>query len=351
MAPPLGVPDQVTAQMVALYEAAADDINRLAGRAFAQLAETPDLASARFRLARAAELERQIVERLRRLNVAIPGVISEATRASIESAIAFGEREMRELGLDPANAQPGVAGSIGFALVDDDAVRVIAEDTAARAIDTMQASLVKGAADHGRRAASVFRSLSESTANVGGSAEREVNRAIARGLISGDPVIADRAVRDLFRDSPRSGEVPEGVRKLGNKLIEVGNATMTVRAYASTVVRTRTREATETARHRRLDASGISLVQITGRVSKNFCTAFIGLVCSLNGEQTVDGVTYPALSSLPNGGAPFHPNCSKSTAAYVPELVSAGRVAMNERAAIEYRARVRTGRLLADVKS
>ncbi|MCL4221035.1 MAG: hypothetical protein KJZ65_06670 [Phycisphaerales bacterium] len=347
MAPPLGVPDSVTAQMVAMYEAAAEDINKMAGRAFAQLAETPDLASARFRLARAAELERQIVERLRRLNVAIPGVISEATRQSIESAIAFGERELADLGLDPKNAQPGVAGSIGFALVDEDAVRVIAEDTAARAVESMQTSLVRGAADHGRRAGSVFRSLSESAANVGGSAEREVNRAIARGLITGDPIIADRAVRDLFRDP----NAVEGVRKLGNKIIEVGNASMTVRAYASTVVRTRTREATETARHGRLGLSGISLVQITGRVSKNFCTAFIGLVCSLSGEQTVDGVTYPALSSLPNGGAPFHPNCSKSTAAYVPELVSAGRVAMHEKASIEYRARVRTGRLLADVRN
>lgn len=349
MVPPLGVPDSVTAQMVAMYEAAADDINRMAGRAFAQLADTPDLASARFRLARAAELERQIVERLRRLNVAIPGVISEATRQSIESAIAFGERELADLGLDPKNAQPGVAGSIGFALVDEDAVRVIAEDTAARAVESMQTSLVRGAADHGRRAGSIFRSLSESAANVGGSAEREVNRAIARGLITGDPIIADRAIRDLFREPGSASR--ESVRKLGNKIIEVGNASMTVRAYASTVVRTRTREATETARHGRLGLSGISLVQITGRVSKNFCTAFIGLVCSLNGEQTVDGVTYPALSSLPNGGAPFHPNCSKSTAAYVPELVSAGRVAMHEKASIEYRARVRTGRLLADVRN
>lgn len=343
---PAGVPDQVTASMVALYEAAADDINRLAGRAFAQLAETPDLASARFRLARAAELERQIIDRLRRLNVQTPGIITDATLAAVQDAIAFGERELAELGLDPKNAVPGVAGSIGFGLVDDDAVRVIAEDTVARTVSDMQQSLSTAAADHGRRAAQVFRSLSESAANVGGSAEREVNRAIARGLITGDPVIADRAVRDLYRDPAAR----EGVRKLGNKIIEVGATTMTVRAYASTVVRTRTREATETARHRRLGASGISLVQITGRVSRNFCTAFIGLVCSLNGEQTVDGVTYPALSSLPNGGAPFHPNCSKSTAAYVPELVSAGRVAMHEKASIEFRARVRTGRLLADVK-
>lgn len=239
--------------------------------------------------------------------------------------------------------------AIGFASVNQGDIRRIAEDTTARATGQATGSLRAAARAHGTNGLAVFRSLSDSFANVGGSAEPAVNRAIARGLISGDVRVAEGAIRDLFRD--RNAPERESYRKLGNKIVTVGKAEMTVRAYAMTVVRTRTREATVSARHERLGASGISLVQITGNNSTNFCTAFIGLVCSLAGEQTIDGVTYPALSSLPNGGPPFHPNCSKGTAAYVPDLVSANRASLHARAARVFVSRRNTGRLLDPVRA
>lgn len=170
-------------------------------------------------------------------------------------------------------------------------------------------------------------------------------------------------MREIFRSSnaataARAGgelvqaeEVLQTYRQLGAQIIQVGRAEMSVRSYASLLVRTRTREATVAARHERLLVSGIGLVQITGRVSSNFCTAFIGLVLSLGDERVIDGVRYPAIASLPGGGPPFHPNCTKGTAAYIPDLVSAGRVRSQARALIEFDTRVRQDRLLAPVRA
>jgi hypothetical protein len=88
--------------------------------------------------------------------------------------------------------------------------------------------------------------------------------------------------------------------------------------YAELVARTRTREAQVQARHERLGELGIDLVSIVGRISNSFCTAFLGQVFSLSGTSA----KYPAYASLPGGGPPFHPNCSKSTRPYVEALAT-----------------------------
>jgi hypothetical protein len=62
----------------------------------------------------------------------------------------------------------------------------------------------------------------------------------------------------------------------------------------------------------------INLVTIVGKVSDNFCSAFLGMVFSLDGKSD----KYPAYSELPGDGPPFHPSCSKSTRAFVPELAT-----------------------------
>ncbi len=343
-----GVPQRVEAELVRLYDAGMDDINRMVGRALAELAEQPDRRASQFRLARAARLARSVEDLLIRTNARGAVTLTAATRAAVGRAITLAEAQMAEIGLDPAD-RLGVTPGVSFARVNEGDVRKVAEDTAARATAEAGGKLRAASQLHGANATLVFRSLSDSIANRAGEIEPSVNLAIARGLIAGDPAIADRAIRDLYRD-PKRPEA-ESYRRLGNKIIQVGRAEMSVRQYTMTVVRTRTREATVAARHERLGLSGISLVQITGRNSTNFCTAFLGLVCSLSGEQTVEGVTYPALSSLPSGGPPFHPNCSKGTAAFVPELVSSGRTAQHARALREYTNRRDTGRLLEPVRS
>jgi hypothetical protein len=179
----------------------------------------------------------------------------------------------------------------------------------------------------------------------GRGGETAVNTAIARGILSGDPRITDRAIREIFAD-PNSPEA-ESYRKLGNRQITVGKATMSVGQYAATVTRTRMREATVTARHERLAWLGVNLVQITGRNSANFCTAFLGLVCSLDGfSGEVNGVTVIPLASLPGGGPPFHPNCSKGTAAFVASVVSPARLSAGAEAFRVYEDRRASGDLL-----
>jgi hypothetical protein len=96
--------------------------------------------------------------------------------------------------------------------------------------------------------------------------------------------------------------------------------------YADMVARTKTRQATVTARHGRLEELGLDLVSIVGRVSQYFCTAFLGQVFSLSGKSE----KYPAYSELPGGGPPFHPNCSKSTRPFVEELADERQMAAAE---------------------
>lgn len=348
-----GLPASVIAEQVRLYDDAAQRINQTLARAIARLADAaPDSREAYTagqQTIRAAQMQAEIDGILRRLGRTSSG-LDEATATAVRRAIAEGESQLRELGLKPTERIGGVAGP-SFGLVDRGAVEAIAADTVAKASSDIAGSMARALQHQGRAAGDLFRRLSQATLADGRSllTESATNRAIARGLITGNPREALGAMREIFRD-PNAPEV-ESYRRLGNKIIAVGAADMSVRAYASLVVRTRTREATIAARHERLGASGISLVQISGRVSENFCTAFIGLVCSLSGAQVIDGVRYPSIGDLPGGGPPFHPNCTKGTAAYVPDLVSDGRSRRHDRAVIEFETRQRQDRLLAPVRA
>lgn len=341
-----GGPVSLEAQMVALYSAAADDVNRLAGRALLELAENPERRASLFREVRAAQLTNEIQARLDRLNSQSRVLVDGPLKNSINKAIARGDEELAKIGLPLDATTPGSGAS--FALVSGEAVEVIAEDTIARKSGQIADALGAGMDTHAENAGTIFKSLSASlitSRDVQG--EAKVNSAIARGLITGDPVITDRAIRELFAED--SDDVKR-VRKLGNKQIVVGKATMNVRQYAMTVTRTRMREATVEARHRRLSSRGSNLVQITGRNSSNFCTGFLGLVCSIGPAPEIDGLTVIQLSSLPGGGPPFHPNCSKGTAPYIHELVSKARQAQAQRALTTYTKRAASGDLLKPVK-
>lgn len=339
--------DVLIAQMVELYEAAADDINRLAGRAISELDANPDRRASQFRQIRAAQMSRAIEQKLEQLSIRSEQLLQSPLKDTIEDAIRRGDEELSKVGLDRSLAPAGA--EVGFALIAGEAVEVLAQDTIIKAKEQIGNDLRSSIEQHANGAIELLRSLSESTATSGGqaAAEARVNKAIGRGLITGNPIIADRAIRELY--AADSAEA-QRVRKLGNKRIQVGKATMTVRQYAATVTRTRTREATVQARHNRLLEKGVNLVQITGRNSENFCTAFIGLVCSIGPAPQIEGLEVISLASLPGGGPPFHPNCSKGTAPYIHELVSKGRQASAHRALNVYKQRAATGGLLNPVK-
>lgn len=341
-----GGPATLEAAMIKLYDAAADDVNRLAGRAIRELAENPENRAATFREIRAAQLSAQIQSKLDRLGADTSKLLEGPLKNSIDAAIKRGDDELAKIGLPLDASIPGSGASFG--LISGEVVEVIAQDTIARASQQITGSLSASMQGHAENARVLFRSLSTSSLTTGNpQAEAQVNTAIARGLISGNPTLADRAIRELFADG--SDDVKR-VRKLGNKYIEVGKATMTVRQYAMTVTRTRMREATVEARHQRLQSRGVNLVQITGRNSTNFCTAFLGLVCSLGPAPSIEGLQVVSLSSLPGGGPPFHPNCSKGTSPYIHELASSARQANALRASAVYQKRVASGDLLKPVK-
>lgn len=350
-----GVSQRVLAEQVAFYDGASQRINESLARAIERLAKaSPDSREAYTagqRQLHLARMQEEIARAIRAVG-GTPAPLGETLRGVVDRSIAEGEAQLRELGLRPTERVPGLGISgPSFGAVDRGAVEAIARDTVSKAASDVAGSMRRALDDQGRAAGDLFRRLSSAVLADGRSplTESATNRAIARGLITGDVREASGLMRDIFRD-PRAAE-PESYRRLGSKIIAVGQAEMTVRSYAALVVRTRTREAAVEARHERLGASGISLVQITGRVSENFCTAFIGLVVGLTGEQVIDGKRYPALASLPGGGPPFHPNCSKGTAAFIPDLVSEGRVTRSNRALVEFEHRERQGRLLAPVRA
>lgn len=332
--------DQLAAQMVKLYDAAMDDINKLAGRAVQELAADPDRRASQYREIRAAQMTREIQGKLAQLEGRTRLMVDSPLKNQINAAIKRGDAELAELGIatDPATQGVGVS----FGLVNGEAVEIIAQDTLNKTAQSIQTDLGNAAQQHATNAVELFRTLSTTAIS-----ESSVNTAIARGLITGNPTIADRAIRELFASDSNEAQ---RVRKLGNKHIQVGKATMTVRAYARTVAITRTREATVTARHARLSERGVNLVQITGKNSENFCTAFIGLVCSIGGAPEIPGLEIVELSSLPGGGPPFHPNCSKGTAPYIHELASNSRRTEARRAINVYQKRLDRGQLLDPVK-
>lgn len=340
-----GGPRSLEAQMVALYSAAADDINRLAGHAIKQLAENGDNRAAQFREIRAAQLTIEIQKKLDLLESRSRVLVNGPMASSVQAAIARGDEEMAKIGLPLDATIPG--SGVSFALISGEAIEVISEDTINRKSAEIADALGAGMKTHANGANALFKSLSTSLlTSRDPRAEAKVNSAIARGLITGNATIADRAIRELFAED--SDDVKR-VRKLGNKQIVVGKATMSVRQYAATVTRTRMKEATVEGRHRRLTSRGMNLVQITGRNSRNFCTAFLGLVCSIGPAPEVPGLSIVPLSSLPGGGPPFHPNCSKGTSPYLHELVSKARQASAQRASKIYITRAAKGDLLKKV--
>jgi hypothetical protein len=312
------------AQVAEIYDAAARDINALMGRALLRLADDPASRAGAFERQRAAQLLQQLQRRVAQANIQGLQVIDPAMRSSVQLGLAQASSQMRAIGF--ASPTPDSVLSASFTNIDAQVTQTIARDTAAR--------LAAATNTHAINAQALFRTLSTDTV-LGGAGERETNLAIARGLLTGDPRVAERALRQRFADG-RGSDIAESYRKLGNRQITVGGWTGSVRTYTETVMRTRTREATVQSRHEQLAVAGIDLVQIIGRRSENFCTDYLGLVCALT-PGGASGAGYPSLASLPNGGPPFHPNCSKGTIAFVLDLASPERQRIAETALNAFR--------------
>lgn len=334
-----GAPN-LTAVTVGLFKGAADKINADTAKAYLALAQSPERSSPAFRIARGQVLRAQIDGHLKRLGAEAAPVMRSAVEASARRGVANAHQQLKAIGVESAARGAGLdTRGAGFALVNAGAVETIARDS--------MASMLRAAGDHGLNAQAVFRSLSASTRLGGVENNAALNQAIATGIISGDPRSTQKALR-LMLAEPGEAALAEGDRKayrrLGQRQIEVGGWTGSVADYAEIVALTRTREATVEARHETLLANDINLVQITGRNTANFCTRFVNLVCALD-EAGTDGGTYPLLDSLPGGGPPFHPRCSKGTVAFLPDLASDARTSAGAKAATNYKRDLAAGTL------
>jgi hypothetical protein len=244
------------------------------------------------KLARAQQLSAQIDEIQRQLKTQAAKWTGSAIANAMAGGIARADQQAAAVGLDVDPVS--IRGS--FALIDHGAAQQFALDTAK--------DLYKAADNMGERAKRVLRATAQR-----GLGEDEINTILAGGVISGEPAETIHHLREALQAV--HGEKVPIQTSAGIREYDVGY-------YAQMVARTKTRQATVQSRHDRLQTLGIDLVSIIGRVSVNWCTAYLGQVYSISGKSD----KYPALDDLPSDGPPFHPNCSKSTRPFIEELAT-----------------------------
>lgn len=285
-----GVPADVVDELVSLYRSASV-------RLLSIVRHPPGSTSAarQFAAARASAQLAQVDRILAELRAGAAQWTGRALPRAVRDGIARGDQQAKDAGVKPSSS--GLKGS--FDLVASRPIQLLARDiihdldSAAKSMATTTQRILRKTAQQ----------------NL---AESDIDRILAGGLIEGKPAATIRQLRDELR-RVAGGNTVTVIDKNGTPIhFDAGY-------YAKLVATTKTREATVVARHERLREKGLDLVTVVGRVSRNFCTAYLGRVFSLSGKSD----KYPALSSLPGGhGPPFHPQCSKSTTPFVASLSS-----------------------------
>lgn len=248
-----------------------------------------------FNVSRAAVLISHVRDLQRELKAQIAAVTGPMIAQAYRNGLRQGNQQAIESGAYRPN-DPLLRG--GFSLIDRQAAAVVARDTAA--------DLFKAADAMADNAVRLLRRTAEN-----GLSNAQINEVIARGILEGSPAEVTRALRDELR-RVHDGNIVPIIDKNGDlRHFDAGS-------YAKLIVITKTREAVVTARHERLMGLNLDVVTIIGKLSNNFCSAFLGQAFSLSGKSR----DYPPLASLPGGGPPFHVQCSKGTRAFVAELAS-----------------------------
>ncbi|GAB4191741.1 MAG: hypothetical protein Kow00105_05790 [Phycisphaeraceae bacterium] len=277
---------RLVAELVGRYERAAE---RLRDRVL----DPPGSSdrARRWNQARAAQILTQVNAEIARLK----RHAAEWTGRALEQAMRRGTRLADEQAAKAGVINTGSPLVGSFALVDRGTVEVLARDTVGdltKAADSMQA-----------QAGNLLRRMAAE-----GVTNAEVNAILTGGVIEGRPPATIRQLRDALI-------------KVHGKRVTITDKNGQPRSfpagyYAKMVAVTKTREATRLARHARLRDKGIDLVKVVGKISVNFCTAYLDKVYSISGEHP----DYPPVSALPGDGPPFHVQCSKSTAPFVEVL-------------------------------
>jgi hypothetical protein len=251
--------------------------------------------------ARAASLLNQVNDQVQTLkkqgNLWTGKAISKSVQEGLNDAVT----QAQEAGIRPPPVVLGeIAGSAkfegSFNLLNTRAVEVLARDTAA--------DIAKSADGMLRQAKATLDKVSDLGLSV-----REVNQILAgRAIIEGKPVEAIRALRDKLEDI--HGETVPVLCKDG-----------VTRNYdaadlAERLARTKTRQAVVTSKHETFGEMGIELVKVIGRLTRYFCTDYVGHIYSINpghkkyawiGDLRCQGVSPPARRSIPTAASPPFP--------------------------------------------
>ncbi len=163
---------------------------------------------------------------------------------------------------------------------------------------------------------------------IRGATGREVSDDIAR-------VILGRANPDALkrlRERGFGGDDLALYQELAKgQLIKVAGKNWGVRPYANLVARTMSRDAHKVGTVVRLQTNGVDHVRISRHIQREAdeCTPFAGNVYYI-GAAEVDPAGFPKLSSILNGGPPFHPNCAHVLEPYVVQLKSPEQIAKDQ---------------------
>jgi len=298
---PFPDPDQpdprMVAQLVQQYEASA---RRLREQIISPPGKSPGAQT--WNQNRATQILAQVEREIAALKKQATAWTGTALSGAVKRGVNVADRQVEAVIPQPPDSP--FKGKGVFSVVDHGALKVLAKDTVG--------DLHKAADALRGQAANVLHHMAAT-----GVSNAEVNTILTGGIIEGKPVQAIRELREALKKV--HGEKVTITDKNGQPMeFETGY-------YARMVAVTKTRAAVCTARHARLQERGIDLVVVIGRQSANFCTAYMDKVFSISGASD----TYPPLSSLPSGGPPFHPNCSKGTAPFIealadPEEIAAG---------------------------
>lgn len=286
MTPPLPSP-LAPAQILAGYFA--DATRQLAAALTTPKGRTPSAQA--FNRQRSASILNQIDRIRQRLNLDLSNWVSESIRPAYQQGIKDAIRLAREVGIR------GRGGILGGATtrIDVAPLQLVARDTADDLLRASSATF--------DRASKLLRATAEN-----GLTNADINKAIARGIITGERAEVVRSLRDDFR-AVSNGKLVI-INKNGDPMeYDPGE-------YAELVFLNRSREANTAARTEAWASSGVDLVRVDGRITKRFCSAYVGQVFSLSGAHP----KYPPFSRLPR--FPMHVRCSKTVAPFDVELAT-----------------------------
>ncbi len=146
---------------------------------------------------------------------------------------------------------------------------------------------------------------------------KKVDRLIARGRKNGKPRETLKSLRELVVSATEDGSYVTVASASG----EIG--CMTAKYFSEALFQTRNAEIACIDSIDRLARKDIDLVKVIGRKSCDFCTAFVGVVFSISGQDR----RFPPLATMLCGHTPFHVACTKSLVAFIPELADAEDIA------------------------